>query len=406
MALALVFNPGSASLKFEIIDADPSQRHAHEGKKLLSGSIEEIGKSPQMLLFAGREISQRRSFPCSDIGDACEKVISWLQNDTSIEHPKLSDLNLVCIRVVHGAGHYDKAVRYDESVRHSIEQLQELAPLHNRNALAVIDSVRRNLGPSLPIGIAFDTAFHRTMPEYARLYGIPYELTQKHNIQRFGFHGLSHRYMAERYAQLTGRTLAKVSLVTLHLESGCSATAIKDGQSIDNTMGLTPLEGLMMGTRCGDVDPALIPWLMQKEELDNQRLLHLLNKESGLIGVSGISLDTRILMKEFSSHPRAQLAMEMFCYRVKKAVGALLAALGTADAIVFGGGIGEDTPFVRQQVCEGLSYCGVELDLHKNNGHTQGEAKLSRTTSSLEVWVVAVEEGLQVAHECMKEIML
>jgi acetate kinase len=246
----------------------------------------------------------------------------------------------------------------------------------------------------------FDTAFHRTIPDVASLYAIPSDLAEKHGIRRFGFHGTSHRYMLERAAHLLGKNPQEVNLVTMHLESGCSVTAIAQGKSVENTMGFTPLEGLMMGTRSGDVDPALIPFLLREEKMSIDDVMTLLNKKSGLLGISQKSLDTRVLMKDYGKDPRVTLAMDMFCYRLVKAVGAHLCALGGADAVVFGGGISENTPLVRERVCTSLRWAGLEMDAEKNRTVIDVEGKLSTPTSTPQALVVLTEEGLQIAHEC------
>ncbi|HXP10369.1 MAG TPA: acetate kinase, partial [Acidobacteriaceae bacterium] len=242
--------------------------------------------------------------------------------------------------------------------------------------------------------------FHRTIPDVASHYAIPAELAQKHDIRRFGFHGTSHRYMLERAAYLLRKPPQEIKLVTMHLESGCSVNATAKGRSVDNTMGFTPLEGLMMGTRSGDVDPALIPYLVREEHMEIDQVMTLLNKKSGLLGISEKSLDTRVLMKDYGSDPKVTLAMDMFSYRLTKAVGAYLSALGGADAIVFGGGISENTPLVRERVCSSLRWCGLEMDPEKNRTLIDIEGDLTTRSSALRALVVLTEEGLQIAHEC------
>jgi acetate kinase len=237
------------------------------------------------------------------------------------------------------------------------------------------------------------------MPDYASLYGIPTELAEKHQIRRYGFHGISHRYLLERYAFLAGKNPEQCNIVSTHLESGCSVTAIERGKSVDNTMGVTPLEGLMMGTRSGDIDPSVVALLMHEEHMSVDEVMTLLNKESGLKALSKLSLDTRVLMKVYDSNPKAKLAMDVFAYRVRKAVGAYVAALGTVDAVVFGGGIGENSQFVRKYVCEGLRGFGLEMDGDANERLIDIEGKLSSLDSRLDAWVVPTEEGLQMAHE-------
>ena len=397
MPRVLAFNPGSNSLKFEVIDVADDQRFASEGKKLVSGSIEDIGKKSQLQVFAGREVESKEAVDAGDFSRACHAAAEWMRKHKSGE---VESIDLIAIRVVHGADRYDRAVMLDEQVERTIQELEELAPLHNKNSLLVARGAREAFGRNIPAALTFDTAFHRSIPEYAALYAIPRELSEKHKIRRYGFHGPSHRYQMEHYARVKGRQIDSLNLVTTHLESGCSATAIRQGKSIDNTMGLTPLEGLMMGTRSGDVDPSLIEFLERKEKIDTSEVMTLLNKKSGLLGVSGESLDTRVLMKKIDSNPQVRLAMEMFAYRVRKAVGAYLAALGGADAVIFGGGIGEDTPWVRERVCEGLEWCGLRLDAKRNQEVIYKEGRISTDDSTLEAYVIPVEEGLQIAHEC------
>jgi acetate kinase len=250
----------------------------------------------------------------------------------------------------------------------------------------------------MKIAAGFDTSFYRRMPEVAWRYPLPPELADKHGIRRYGFHGFSHRSLLERYALETKRPLEGIRLVSLHLESGCSATAIRDGVAVDNSMGLTPLEGLMMGTRSGSVDPAIVQVLVEQAGMDVTGALDVLNKKSGLLGVSGISLDTRVLMKQLGT-PRAALAMEMFCYRVAKQVGAYLAALGGAEAIIFGGGIGEDEPMVRARVCRALRWAGAELDEEVNKGSIFQPGRLSTPNAGLAVWTLPAAEAAQIAFE-------
>ncbi len=254
--------------------------------------------------------------------------------------------------------------------------------------------------PRLPIYAAFDTSFHSTIPVKAGLYAIPFELTQKHRIRRYGFHGISHRYLLERYATIVGKRPSDLNLVTMHLESGCSVTAIAQGRSVDNTMGLTPLEGLMMGTRSGDVDPALVAFLSREEQLATEDVIELLEMKSGLLGVSGKSLDTRVLMRAYDANERVRIAMEMFSYRVLKAVGSYLAALGGADAVIFGGGIAENTSLVRQRMCDGLHWCGLEMDSEQNGVLIDVEGRLSTDRSPIQAYVIPVEETLEIAYEC------
>ena len=397
---ALIFNPGSASLKFEIIDTQPRQRLAGEARKLLSAAIEEIGKigggKAKLSLIADHATTHTETVDAHDMPSATHFAVDWLRQQQHRGTPLLDGLDFLGVRVVHGGMHFDRAVRFTDEVRHKIHLLEDLAPLHNKSSLQIVDAAQQVL-PRTPVAVAFDTAFHQTLPEYAWRYAIEKGTADQHGIRKFGFHGISHRYMLERYAQLTGRAAAALSLVTLHMESGSSACAIQQGRSIDTTMGLTPLEGLMMGTRSGSIDPAIVPLLMRKQNLSGEGVLTLLNKQSGMQGIAG-ELDTRVLVKR--DDPDARLALRMFSYRVRLAVGAYAAALGEVDAILFGGGIGEDSPAIREDVCDGLRAFGLELDHAVNNAHTSGDGPISRASSRLAAHVIAPEECLQIAHEC------
>jgi acetate kinase len=395
----LVFNPGGNSLKAEIVSCEPRQQHAFEGTMLISVIIEGIGKDPLLSKYHGRKVIESEPIAASDYGDAAKNLLHWLQGPHKEELPGLDEIDCVGIRVVHGGLRLTEPTQIDADVERQIQGLEKLAPLHNKSSIEILDPIRQRL-KNVPIYGVFDTAFHRTIPDHAGLYAIPFELSAKHSIRRYGFHGISHRYMLERYAHVAGKPVAECNIVTMHLESGCSVTAIRGGKSVDNTMGLTPLEGLMMGTRSGDVDPALLPFLMREEHLQLDEVMTLLNKKSGLLGVSGESLDTRVLMKHYDTNPRVKLAMEMFSYRVLKAVGAYLAALGGADAVIFGGGIAENTTFFRTRVGEGLRWCGLEIDSDANQMLIDIEGRLSTQESPLHAWVIPVEEGLQIAHEC------
>jgi acetate kinase len=390
----LVMNPGGNSLKVEVVSCSPAQQFAFEGKKLVSLILEGIGKTPQLSVLDGKNPSHTEPITAKDYGEAATNIFHHLEKENHLQ-----DIQSVGVRVVHGGRSFTGATRVTAEVEREIHSFERLAPLHNKSSLELFQPIRTRLRDA-PLYAVFDTSFHRTIPDTASLYAIPTELAEKHGIRRFGFHGTSHRYILERAAHLLGKASKEVNLVTMHLESGCSITAINQGRSVDNTMGFTPLEGLMMGTRSGDVDPSLIPFLIREEHMELDDVMTLLNKKSGLLGISNKSLDTRVLMKDYGKDPQVTLAMDMFSYRVVKAVGAYLAALGGADAIVFGGGIGENTPLVRERVCASLRWCGLEMDAEKNRALIELEGKLSTAGSSLQALVVLTEEGLQIAHEC------
>lgn len=399
----LVFNPGSNSLKAGIVRCHASQQTAADGEKLVEVICEAIGSNPKLSVYRGKKIESSEGIEARDFREAAVSILQWLVRRKNPTEPLLEGTECACIRVVHGGARYMEPAEITTEVEREISDLTKWAPLHNRRSLEVLEALRGKLA-GLPIFATFDTAFHRTISDTAGLYAIPLDLSRRHAIRRYGFHGISHRYLMERYAQMVRRSPADLNLVTLHLESGCSATAIAKGRSIDTTMGLTPLEGLMMGTRCGDVDPALPAFLMDAERADIHGVMEILEKRSGLLGVSGKSLDTRVLMRDYGKDERVRLAMEMFCYRLLKAVGSYIAVLGGVHAVIFGGGIGENTPLVRQRVCEGLGWCGLKLDGERNRSIIDVEGRLSAEDSRIQAYAIPVEETLQIAHECSQVI--
>lgn len=313
------------------------------------------------------------------------------------ESGRLDQIEAVCHRVVHGGTRFTQPVLLDDGVISELRQLTELAPLHNGPAVEAILATREALGRDVPAVASFDTAFHSGMPPRASTYAIPLELAERHGIKRFGFHGLAHRFMAERATELLGVEQPRV--ITLQLGAGCSAAAVAGGRSVDTSMGFTPLEGLVMATRSGDVDPALSAFLATHEGLDVEAVHELLDERSGLLGVSGRSPDMRELLEaEEQGDERAQLAVELFCYRLRKTVGAYLAVLGGADAVVFGGGIGEHSPVVRRRTCLGMEWCGLELDDQRNHQVVGTEGRID-AGGPMEVWVLPVDEASVMARE-------
>jgi len=401
----LVFNPGGNSLKAGIVHCGAAQRSVSDSSTLIEVSIEGISKDPRLSVYEGKKVLHSESIEAGDYAEAARSIIKWLDDRSDIGQIawNMNTVDSVGIRVVHGGARFTRPVQIDPGVEREISDLAKWAPLHNPRSVEILPSIRRRF-PGMPVHAVFDTAFHHTIPPAAGLYAIPLQLSQFHQIYRYGFHGISHRYLLERCATIMGKSPADLNLVTMHLESGCSVTAIARGRSVDNTMGLTPLEGLMMGTRSGDVDPSLVPFLAEVEQVDVAEVMNMLEKHSGLLGVSGKSLDTRVLMRHYDSDQHVRLAMDMFAYRVLKAVGAYLAALGGADAVIFGGGIAENTPFVRQRICEGLRWCGLEMDYLQNRSLIDTEGRLSTANSPIQAYVIPVEETLQIAWEIVREL--
>jgi acetate kinase len=396
----LSLNPGGNSLKIEFVQCRAEQRYAFEGRALLSASIEGIGKTAEISTLEGKETVSTEPIMAKDYEQATASFLQWWEKRAHEEQrAPLPDVDAISIRVVHGGGVFEKPALMNEQVREKIIGFEKLAPLHNKSSIEILEPLRRQF-PRTAIYAVFDTSFHRTLPEHAFTYALPLDLAERHHIRRYGFHGISHRYLLERYATLAGKDPDDCTIISTHLESGCSVTAIEKGRSVDNSMGLTPLEGLMMGTRSGDIDPSIVALLMHEEHMSVEDVMTLLNKKSGLQGVSEVSLDTRVLLRKYDTNPRVKLAIDMFVYRVRKAVGAFVAALGPVDAVVFGGGIAENGVMLRKSVCDGLRGFGLDLDDDANDTLIDIEGLLSKPESRLQAWVIPTQEGLQLAHEC------
>ena len=405
----LVLNAGSSSLKFQLIRTDAARMGSDADERLARGVIDRIGGEAVVDFQAGDAPRTRRALPIRDHRQATETVLQWLVSDDSgIPVHGLDEIEAVGHRVVHGGERFTHSTIIDSDVLRGIEETIDLAPLHNPHNLKGIHAARHALGPKIPQVAVFDTSFHSTLPEHAYLYAIPYSLYRRHKVRRYGFHGTSHRYVAYRYRKLTGTTRDATRLITLHLGNGCSACAIDRGTSIDTSMGFTPLEGLVMGTRSGDLDPAILEFISVKEGLSIADVDTLLNKQSGLLGISGLTHDMRDLLAEEREHAdrRARLAIEIFCYRLRKYIGSYLAALGGADAIVFAGGIGENSPEIRARVIDGMAWAGLELDAAANAATTGGaEARISRAESRLAAWVIPTDEELLVARDTVRLVL-
>jgi acetate kinase len=405
----LILNCGSSSIKFQLIATDTERIERNTDERLAGGVIERIGGEAIITLQARDKSPQRSTTPLRDARAAIELVLRWVCGDQSgIDEVKsAADIHAIGHRVVHGGEHFTKSALITDEVLRGIEDCIELAPLHNPANIKGIKGAREIFGDKMPQVAVFDTAFHQTLPDHAYLYALPYQLYRRHRVRRYGFHGTSHRYVAYRYRQLKNITRDQTNIITLHLGNGCSAAAIKAGNSLDTSMGLTPLEGLVMGTRSGDIDPAIIEFIAAKEGLSGQEVETLLNKQSGLLGLSGLTNDMRELLDEARENDdrRARLAIEIFCYRARKYIGAYLAAMNGSDAIIFAGGIGENSAEVRAKICEGLSWHGVALDDELNNQMVAGrEGAISKDDSRLAVYVIPTNEELLIARDTVRAV--
>lgn len=402
----LVLNAGSSSLKFQLIATDEERIASNTDERLARGSVDRIG-SQAIVKFQAGERETSTAYPIRDHRAAVDVVLRWINSPES-GLPGTRAIDAVGHRVVHGGERFTRSVLLDEQVLRELRDTIDLAPLHNPHNLRGIEAVTEALGPSLPQAAVFDTAFHHTLPEHAYLYAIPYQLYRRYRIRRYGFHGTSHRYVAYRYRVLNNVPRDRTKLITVHLGNGCSACAIVNGDSVDTSMGMTPLEGLVMGTRSGDIDPALIDVIASKEGLGLNEIETLLNKQSGLLGLSGLTHDMRELLAEAAENNdrRARLAIEIFCYRLRKYIGAYLAAIGGADAIVFTGGIGENAPEIRARVLTGLEWMGLQLDETENARVVHGrEGRITAPDARLQAWVIPTDEELLIARDTARLVL-
>lgn len=405
----LVLNCGSSTIKFQLIETDLDLIEQNADRRLARGIIEHIGGEAIIAMQAEGQARQRSTEQLRDIRTAIDHIIRWLCSDKAglSEISSIADIQIVGHRVVHGGEQFKQSVLITDEVLRGIEDCIDLAPLHNPANIKGILAARELLGTGLPQVAVFDTAFHQTLPEQAYLYALPYQFYRRYRLRRYGFHGTSHRYVAYRYRQLRNLPREQVSIITLHLGNGCSAAAIRHGHSVDTSMGLTPLEGLVMGTRAGDLDPAIINFIAEKEGFSGREVESLLNKQSGLLGISGLTHDMRELLAEAQENNdrRARLAIEIFCYRVRKYVGAYLAAMGGADALVFTGGIGENSAEIRARICDGLQWLGLELEADRNAAQTGGrEGIISTADSRLAAWVIPTDEELLIARDAVRGV--
>jgi acetate kinase len=406
----LVINCGSSSLKFQVVQTDLELIEKGADKQLAKGLIERIGSQALISYKAEGQSAYKTTEAIRDHKAAIMHIINWISSEDS-KIPGISsldDINAVGHRTVHGGETFSQSVRIDNDVIKCLEDNIDLAPLHNPANIKGIKAAREVFGPSIPQVAVFDTSYHQTMPEENYLYAIPYQYYRRYKIRKYGFHGTSHRYVSYRYSILENTPKNKTNIITLHLGNGASACAIKGGKSIDTSMGFTPLEGLVMGTRCGDIDPSVIEFISHKEASSMDEVFNMLNKRSGIMGISGLTNDMRDLLEEEAEHQdrRAILAVKMFSSRIKKYIGAYLAAMNGADAICFTGGIGENAVEIRQRVCDGLDWFGIELDAKKNGATVGGkEGIISKKDGKVKVYVIPTNEELIMARDTCRVVL-
>ena len=399
----LVLNSGSSSLKFQLIETTPERIAANQDRLLAHGSVTRIGSADSAVSFetpGGAKSKFNRSIP--EHQSAIEAAFECMKHSGT---STLQEVEGVGHRIVHGGEHFQQSAVMDQAVVLQIESCTELAPLHNPANLKGYYASKKLLPHATHVAV-FDTAFHQTLEPKAYLYGLPYLYYARDKIRRYGFHGTSHRYVCYRFAQIHGSTRERYKLITCHLGNGCSVCAIEHGKSMDTSMGLTPLEGLLMGTRSGDVDPGAVLHLLGRDGMGAHDLDMLLNERSGLYGMSGVSNDMQdLLAASAKGDARAALAIQAFCYRVTKYIGAYFAAMNGADAIIFAGGIGDNAPSIRSRICSSLGALGIRLDEAKNNAAIGKELEIGAVGGSTAVWVVPTNEELLIARDTLRAIL-
>lgn len=394
----LVINCGSSSLKYQLIDMATEE-------SLAQGLVERIGIEGSILT---QKVEGKDKYivkeQMKDHKDAIRLVLAALVDENNGVIKSMDEISAVGHRVVHGGEKYKESVVINDEVKANIEECFKLAPLHNPANMIGIKACEE-LMPNTPMVAVFDTAFHGTMPEDAYLYALPYELYEKHGIRKYGFHGTSHKYVSQTCAEVMGRDIKDLKIITCHLGNGASLCAVKNGVSVDTSMGFTPLEGLAMGTRCGNIDPAIVTFLMKEEGLSVDEVNDLLNKKSGVLGISGISSDFRdIEDAAFNKNDRrAKLALKIFEYKIRTTIGAYAAAMGGVDAIVFTAGVGENGPETREKCLEGLEFLGVEIDREANN--VRGKVReISKAGCKVKAFVIPTNEELVIARDTLELI--
>ena len=391
----LVINCGSSSLKFQLINAETE-------KVLAKGLCERIGIDGRLTYQPAGGEKEKSDLAMPTHTEAIQFVIDALTNEKTGVVKSLDEIGAVGHRLVHGGEKFASSVVITDEVKKAVEECNDLAPLHNPANLIGVAACEK-LMPGTPMVAVFDTAFHQTMTEKAYMYGLPYEYYEKYKVRRYGFHGTSHSFVSKRAAEVMGKSYDEVKTIVCHLGNGSSVSAVLNGKCVDTSMGLTPLEGLVMGTRSGDIDPAIMEFIAKKENLDIEGVMEVLNKKSGVFGISGgLSSDFRDLTDAMNAgDKKAKIAMDVFSYRVAKYIGSYAAAMNGVDDIVFTAGIGENDDYVRQEVCKYLGYLGVDFDFEVNTGLRGKEAELTKEGSKVKVFVIPTNEELAIARETL-----
>ena len=391
----LVINCGSSSLKFQLINAETE-------KVLAKGLCERIGIDGRLTYQPADGEKEKSDLAMPTHTEAIQFVIDALTNEKTGVVKSLDEIGAVGHRLVHGGEKFASSVVITDEVKKAVEECNDLAPLHNPANLIGVAACEK-LMPGTPMVAVFDTAFHQTMPEKAYMYGLPYEYYEKYKVRRYGFHGTSHSFVSKRAAEVMGKSYDEVKTIVCHLGNGSSVSAVLNGKCVDTSMGLTPLEGLVMGTRSGDIDPAIMEFIAKKENLDIEGVMEVLNKKSGVFGISGgLSSDFRDLTDAMNAgDKKAKIAMDVFSYRVAKYIGSYAAAMNGVDDIVFTAGIGENDDYVREEVCKYLGYLGVDFDSEANAGLRGKEAELTKEGSKVKVFVIPTNEELAIARETL-----
>ena len=391
----LVINCGSSSLKFQLINAETE-------KVLAKGLCERIGIDGRLTYQPAGGEKEKSDLAMPTHTEAIQFVIDALTNEKTGVVKSLDEIGAVGHRLVHGGEKFASSVVITDEVKKAVEECNDLAPLHNPANLIGVAACEK-LMPGTPMVAVFDTAFHQTMPEKAYMYGLPYEYYEKYKVRRYGFHGTSHSFVSKRAAEVMGKSYDEVKTIVCHLGNGSSVSAVLNGKCVDTSMGLTPLEGLVMGTRSGDIDPAIMEFIAKKENLDIEGVMEVLNKKSGVFGISGgLSSDFRDLTDAMNAgDKKAKIAMDVFSYRVAKYIGSYAATMNGVDDIVFTAGIGENDDYVREEVCKYLGYLGVDFDSEANAGLRGKEAELTKEGSKVKVFVIPTNEELAIARETL-----